>query len=98
MTTHRLANIALFVLIFAAWAIAMDSDYAALHEPESDAVALAQMEQRMWLHAVQHCHRAFGPGTQPEYDAHDRLVCVGKRGHRHIEVAIPASELQVASK
>jgi hypothetical protein len=91
MTTHRLANAALFVLIFAAWAIAMDTDYHA------DQVAM-DAERREWAHAVQHCHRAFGPGTQPEYDAQDRLVCVGKRGHRHIEVAIPASELQVASK
>lgn len=91
MTAHRLANVALFVLIFAAWAVAMDTDYHA------EQVAM-DAERRMWAQAVQHCHRAYGPQTAPEYDAQDRLVCVGKRGQRHIEVAIPASELKVASK
>lgn len=33
-TSHRLANIALFVLILAAWAIAMDGDFERLAEPE----------------------------------------------------------------
>lgn len=98
MTSHRIANIALLVLILAAWAIAMDGDFERLAEPEHDTAALAQLEHRMWLHAVQHCHRAFGPGTQPEYDANDRLVCVGKRGQRHIEVAINPADLKVASK
>lgn len=98
MTAHRLANMALFVLIFAAWAIAMDSDFAALTESEAEGEAMAHMERRMWAQAVQHCHRAYGPQTAPEYDANDRLVCVGKRGQRHIEAAIPANELKVASK
>lgn len=48
------------------------------HETE----ALAAMERRLWIEAVAHCHRSFGPQTAPEYDEHDRLVCVGKRGER----------------
>lgn len=60
--------------------------------------AMAQQEQRMWAHAVQHCHRAFGPQTQPEYNERDQLVCIGKRGQRHISVAIKPADLKVASK
>lgn len=43
----------------------------------------AQKEQRAWMHAVQHCHRAYGPQTQPEYDERDHLICVGARGQRY---------------
>jgi hypothetical protein len=91
MTRHRLANVALFVLIFAAWAVAMDTDYHA------DQVAM-DAERREWAQAVAHCHRAFGPQTAPEYDHADRLVCVGRKGQRHIEVPIAADDLKVAGK
>lgn len=60
--------------------------------------AMAAQENRDWLQAVQFCHRAFGPQTAPEYDSQNRLVCVGKRGQRHIEVAIKPSDLKVAAK
>lgn len=69
-----------------------------LDNQAGDFDALALQEQRDWLQAVQFCHRAFGPQTAPEYDSQNRLVCVGKRGQRHIEVAIKPSDLKVAAK
>ena len=46
------------------------------HDFESDAVK----ERREWMHAIQHCNRAWGPSTQPEYDENDRLICRSRRG------------------
>lgn len=40
----------------------------------------AEREQREWMHAIQHCHRAWGPQTAPEYDENDRLICRSRRG------------------
>lgn len=48
----------------------------------SDIESEMQQERREWAYAVQHCHRAFGPSTVPEYDEQDRLVCVSRRGER----------------
>ena len=67
-------------------------------QASGDFDALALQEQRNWQQAVQFCHRAFGPQTAPEYDHDDNLMCVGKRGQRHIEVAIKPSDLKVAAK
>lgn len=46
------------------------------HDFESD----AEKDRREWMHAIQHCHRAWGPSTQPEYDENDRLICRSRRG------------------
>ena len=78
MTAHRLANVAMLVLGVAAWAFVMDSDY---HDEQA-----MDAERREWAQAVQFCHRAFGPQTQPEYDDRDRLVCVGRKGQRYAAV------------
>lgn len=67
-------------------------------QADTDFAAMAQQDQRNWQQAVQFCHRAFGPQTAPEYDERDQLVCVGKRGQRHIEVSIKPADLKVASK
>lgn len=67
-------------------------------QASGDFDAMAMQEQRDWLQAVQFFHRAFGPQTAPEYDNQNRLVCVGKRGQRHIEVAIKPADLTVAAK
>lgn len=40
----------------------------------------AEKELREWMHAIQHCHRAYGPQTAPEYDENDRLICRSRRG------------------
>ena len=47
-----------------------------------DFESAAQAERREWMYAVQLCHRAFGPSTQPEYDDQDKLICVSRRGER----------------
>lgn len=75
MTAHRLLNIALLVLGVAVWAFAMDTDF-------SDGQKAMDAERRAWAQAVAHCHRAFGPQTQPEYDHNDVLVCVSRKGTR----------------
>ena len=64
----------------------------------ADFDGLAMREHRDWMQAVAHCHRAFGPQTAPEYDDSNRLVCVGKRGQRHIQVAIKPDDLKAAGK
>jgi len=63
---------------------------------QSDYDSLAAQERRMWMQAVAHCHRAFGPQTAPEYDEADRLICVGKRGQRL--AGIDSKAPKVASK
>lgn len=78
MTKHRLANIALFVLIV--WAFAMDTTY---HEE-----TVFDAEKREWMQAIQYCHRTAGPQTAPEYTEDNRLVCVGRKGQRHNEVKV----------
>ena len=65
---------------------------------DNDIDVLAMREHRDWMQAVAHCHRAFGPQTAPEYDDSNHLVCVGKRGQRHIQVAIKPDDLKVAGK
>jgi hypothetical protein len=62
----------------------------------SDFEVDAANERREWMYAIQHCHRAFGPQTAPEYDDQDRLICVGKRGQRL--AAIDTKTLKVAGK
>ena len=81
MTLHRLTNSAILVGILAIWFLVMDTDY----RNEADN-ALIQ-EQREWMHAIQTCHRAYGPSTAPEYDEHQNLVCLGKRGQKHPLIA-----------
>lgn len=61
-----------------------------LDNQADDFDAMAAQERRMWMQAVQHCHRSFGPQTAPEYDDQDRLVCVGKRGQRLGAVKVAA--------
>ena len=75
MTAHRSLNMALLVFGIAVWAFAMDTDFSA-DQRAMDA------ERRAWAQAVAHCHRAFGPQTQPEYDHNDVLVCVSRKGTR----------------
>ena len=82
MTAHRIANVCLFVLACVVWAFAMDATY------RDDLDSAADQERREWMAAIAHCHRAFGPATQPEYNDRGQLVCIGKRGQKHIEVAI----------
>lgn len=73
MTRHPLANAALFMLALIALLFVMNDDF------EQD----MESERREWAEAVTFCHRAFGPQTQPEYDANDRLICVGRKGQRY---------------
>jgi hypothetical protein len=77
MTLHRLTNIALFVGILATWFLVMDSDYRA------DADTALQQEQRQYMHAIQVCHKAYGPAVAPEYDDSGKLICVSKRGKKY---------------
>lgn len=81
-----------FVLCVLTGYIAM----AHLDAQPTDYDSAAAQERRMWMQAVAHCHRAFGPQTAPEYDADDRLICVGKRGQRL--AAVDTAALKVASK
>lgn len=73
MTRHPLANAALFMLALIALLFVMNDDF------EQD----MESERREWAEAVTFCHRAFGHQTQPEYDANDRLICVGRKGQRY---------------
>ncbi len=52
---------------------------AARGQSLDDFATAAEIERREWMHAVAHCHRAFGPNTGPEYNADGLLVCVGRR-------------------
>ena len=78
--THPLSSIAIFVLAIIAMLLATDSDYHT--EQAMDA------ERREWMQAIQFCHRTAGPQTAPEYDERGVLVCVGRNGNIHTEVAI----------
>lgn len=73
MTRHPLANAALFMLALIALLFVMNDDF------EQD----MESERREWAEAVTFCHDKFGPQTQPEYDANDRLICVGRKGQRY---------------
>jgi hypothetical protein len=95
MSTHRLN---LWPWAFVLCVLTGYAAMAHLDGQPGDFDTLAQQDQRDWLQAVQFCHRAFGPQTAPEYDHNDKLVCVGKRGQRHIEVAIKPADLKVAAK
>jgi hypothetical protein len=66
--------ITIFVVALA-WGYVMDDDHHA--EQAMDA------ERREWAQSVKFCHRVFGLQTQPEYDSHDQLVCVGRLGQKH---------------
>jgi len=72
--TNRFKNLDIFILIVSLmlgiqWLDAKD------FESEADA------ERRDWMYAVQHCHRAYGPSTQPEYNDKNMLVCVSRSGN-----------------
>lgn len=49
-------------------------------QDEADIEADMAAERRELMHAIQHCHRAYGPATQPEYNDRGLLVCVSRRG------------------
>lgn len=49
-------------------------------QDEADIEADMAAERRELMHAIQHCHRAHGPATQPEYNDRGLLVCVSRRG------------------
>lgn len=84
-----------------AFALAVISGISAMQHLDNQAAdfdTAAAQERREWMQAVAHCHRAFGPQTAPEYDDHDHLICVGKRGQRMAAVpASKASDVKVAS-
>jgi DMSO/TMAO reductase YedYZ molybdopterin-dependent catalytic subunit len=52
---------------------------AVQHLDASDFERHAAAERDEWAQAIQQCHRAYGPATQPEYDDHDRLICRSRR-------------------
>ena len=82
-----------------AFVVAVVSTVATMQQLDAqpnDYDSAAAQERRMWMQAVSHCHRAFGPQTAPEYDDQDRLICVGKRGQRL--AAIDTKALKVAGK
>lgn len=83
MTHHRFFNIALAVTMAAtlvAGTVMTPDDFA----------TVAERERREWMAAVSHCHRAFGPSTQPEYNDIGLLVCVGRRGQQLGPVMVAA--------
>jgi len=51
-----------------------------INGPQQDFETAAEQERREWMHAVQTCHKAYGPSTQPAYDDRGHLVCVSRRG------------------
>lgn len=71
--SHRFINWAIALAVLCVMAAVQQLD---ARDFESDLVK----ERRAWMHAIQHCHRAWGPSTQPEYDERGRLVCVSRRG------------------
>jgi len=71
--TNRFMNVAIVCAILATMAGIQVLD-AKDFESEADA------ERRDWMYAVQHCHRAYGPQTSPEYDDQNMLVCVSRSG------------------
>lgn len=71
--THRFINWAMALAILLVMAAVQQLD-------ASDFETEAEAERREWMHAIQHCHRSFGPATAPEYDDRGLLVCVSRRG------------------
>lgn len=77
--THRLINWALLLaILFTMFSI----QFLDASDIESEMVK----ERREWSYAITHCHRVFGPQTQPEYDDNGKLICVGARGQKYAEV------------
>jgi hypothetical protein len=78
---HRLINIALVVGILATM---VGIQFLDVSDVETERAM--SKERREWMHAVQHCLRAYGPQTQPEYTDDGKLICVGARGQLYSEV------------